>query len=729
MEYCQNVKNGYILRSLNNSITVELVSEKGVIFYTVKKDGVVKYRKARLGITIGKEENSHVDYTYGNTIREVSEKVVKDRKFIVYGKNEDRVENSVHYSVSVVNGQTEYCLDVRVFNNGVAIRYVFPDNAGLYVFNESTEFILAKKSKVYASFGCRHPQCNTALNGRDALCYECTYDEYDAKKRFRASERVKRIDKSSEDRFYDYILTPMAVKFNDGTFGAILESDVVNYYGSNLYPFGNYKFGLNTLAGGGRFETFKVEGKVVSPFRILVIENDLNGLYLNGIVDAVVTRADGDFSFVQPGRSAWHWHAEVMRNRRLDFDMAKEYTLAAAKMGFEYNILDGGWRKMRAEKDGKVYDEKALLKILCKVGDKYGVKQICWGGYLHKELNEYSFEEKGDRDISTKDFIDMISECGAAGAKIDFFRSEFNMVGGVNMYERILQYGLSKRLVFNFHGATKPSGQSAKYPNELSREGIRGMENYFYSPVSYGDIAYAFTTLTFVRGIAGHGDWTPFINDGIGLASILLTDSPMNAISATATDLLLSPAKEFIKSMPSSFNKTVVLKDSEFKKFVAMAKEKDGTWFVAGINNTGKEYAHTVRLKDFVSDNTTWHVEIFYDSPEGLRREERVVSYYDEFTFNIPDKRGYVLRASRLHLNYYGGEIDGAVEILSRDGEVVYYTTDDTDPFTSSTRKEYTRKIQLEKSCYLRACLLKDGAVISRFRYRFNKIDENDFEV
>jgi alpha-glucosidase len=718
-------KSEYELYSPNKSVLVELSCIKSALYYSVKKDGRARYGKSKLGMIIGKTDSLPVDLLYGNEIVYFKETEVKGREFTVYGRCEKRVENSVHYEVGVKNGDINYTLDIRVFDDGVAFRYEFTPDAGIYVFGEHTEFALEKKSTVYASFGCRHPQCNTALNGRDALCYECTYDEYDPKKPLVASERVKRIDKSNENRFYDYVLTPMTVNFSDGTFGAILESDVVNYYGSNLRPLGGYRFGLNTLAGRGRFETFKVKGAIKTPFRVLLVNDDLNGLYNNSIVNAVVEPSGGDFLYVKPGRSAWHWHVEVMRNRRLDFDMAKEYTIAAAKMGFEYNILDGGWRRMKENIDGKEHDEKDLLKILCHLGDKYGVGQICWGGYLHDELNPKSFTDKGKCDISTKDFIDMIADCGAKGAKIDFFRGEHDMAGGVNMYEDILKYGADKKLVFNFHGATKPSGQAAKYPNELSREGIRGMENYFYSPASYFDIAYAFTTLTFVRGLAGHGDWTPFIHDGIGLATLVLTDSPMNVISATNEDLLNSPAKEFIKSLPSSFDRTVVLKDTEFKKFVAMAKEKDGNWFVAGINHNQANYSHTVRLKDFVPDGTTWHVEIYYDTESGLRREERVVSYYDEFTFNLPADRGYVIRVDRLHLNRFGGEIDGAVEILSRDGDAVYYTIDDTDPISSKSRKLYQKKITLENSCYLRACVLKEGVPLAKIRYRFNKIESD----
>lgn len=731
MSFYKLTKFGYTLYSPDGSIAVNLFCEKGTISYEVRNGKKIRYKKSPLGVTIGKTEDSPVDYSYGNEIVEVEDTAVSDREFTVLGRAEKRTETSIRYIVTIRNGTTDYQLHFTVFNNGVAFRYVFPEIAGLYVFGESTEFGLSKRSKVYASFGCRHPGCNTKLNGRDTLCYECTYDEYDPSKKFRASDYEIEHDwlnfrGQKYDRFFDYLLTPMTVRFKDGTYGAILESDVVNYYGSNLRPLGAYRFGLNTLHGGGRFETFKVEKAVKTPMRVLLLEKDLDGLYNNGIVNAVVERADGDFSFVKAGKSTWHWHVESVRNHRITYEMLKKYTLAAIKMGFEYNIIDAGWRRLTKTEDGKTYGAKELIGTLCKVSDSFGVKQILWAGYINNELNPESFDEKGECSYSTREFIDSLCEYGAAGAKIDFFRGEHHMAGGVNMYEKILEYGKDKKLVFNFHGATKPTGQSAKYPNELSREGIKGMENYVYSPSSYPDIARAFCTLTFVRGLAGHGDWTPFVQDGIGLATVILTDSPLNAISATAEDLLDHPAREFIKSIPTTFEKTHILSESEFGKFISVVKEADGAYFFAGINNTGKTFHQKVEFERFLPKNTSWQVELWFDTPSGLKSENRTIGELDVLEIVIPDCRGYAMRVSRLDLNYYGGEVTGDVEFYIRDGEEVYYTLDDTDPCTSDTRIKYGGAFKIERSCYLTACLLKDEEKIAGLRHRFNVLPPED---
>ena len=714
------------LVSLNRKISVAVTEEDGRIFYEIYENGEVKFEKSPLGISVGKNQTEYEDYSVNNKIKSVAFREIKNRKFIVYGRQEQREENCIEYTVTVSHLDLEYKIVFKVFDNGVAFRYIFNKEQGLFVFSESTEFSLPKESKVYATFGCRNPNCNTKLNGYDALCYESTYAEYDPKERFTPTEYVREKDCLTNEEHFNYVLFPMTIKYKDGSFGALMESEVYNYLGSNLYPFGGYRFGLNTVAGGGRFKAFEVKDCVKTPWRVCALGKTLNELYNNGIIDAVVEKSGRDFSFVNPGRSAWHWHVQALWGNWLHavggYEMLEEYTKTAGKLGFEYNIFDEGWQKIYSEKDGKALEYKESVRNLVELGKKYGVWQVLWTGFIHNYMNHTNFYEKGSAVQSVKEILDEISSLGAAGAKVDFFRSESDIYAGVNMYEYVLDYCAEKGLVCDLHGSTKPTGLSAKFPNELSREGIRGMENYKYNTAYYPDIAYGFTTLTFVRGIAGHGDWTPFVADGIGLATILLTDSPLNAISATCEELLTHPAKELIKSMPTSFTKTVVLPESEFGKFISMAKEKDGNWWIAGINNTDKPIKQTIKFGDYFGKGD-FQYELWTDTDRGLYRTFDQLQDKHSITIEIPPYRGYAGRVSRLALNYYGGEITDKVILKEWSGGEIYYTLDDSDPENSNTRIRQTKPIKLERSCYLRACLIKDGQVLAKLRYRFNKIE------
>lgn len=72
------------------------------------------------------------------------------------------------------------------------------------------------------------------------------------------------------------------------------------------------------------------------------------------------------------------------------------------------------------------------------------------------------------------DLFETFEKWGVKGVKIDFMdRSDQWMV---NFYERVAHEAAKHHLFVDFHGAFKPAGLEYKYPNVLSYEGVRGME-------------------------------------------------------------------------------------------------------------------------------------------------------------------------------------------------------------------------------------------------------------
>ncbi|MDF2544710.1 MAG: Alpha-glucosidase, family, partial [Herbinix sp.] len=57
-----------------------------------------------------------------------------------------------------------------------------------------------------------------------------------------------------------------------------------------------------------------------------------------------------DTSWIEPGRSAWSWLTDYGNSLGTP-DAMYTYTLNAAKLGFEYNIIDEGWTKWQNYKD------------------------------------------------------------------------------------------------------------------------------------------------------------------------------------------------------------------------------------------------------------------------------------------------------------------------------------------------------------------------------------------
>src|SRR5204862_7780123 len=87
-----------------------------------------------------------------------------------------------------------------------------------------------------------------------------------------------------------------------------------------------------------------------------------------------------------------------------------------------------------------------------------------------------------------------------AGIKIDFFDQEAKEV--IDLYQAILRETAEFHLLVDFHGANKPAGESRTWPNEMTREGVYGLEHRAQTWARHD------TTIPFTRYLAGPGAFT-----------------------------------------------------------------------------------------------------------------------------------------------------------------------------------------------------------------------------
>ena len=99
------------------------------------------------------------------------------------------------------------------------------------------------------------------------------------------------------------------------------------------------------------------------------------------------------------------------------------------------------------------------------------------------------------------DLFKTFNEWGVKGLKIDFMdRSDQWMV---NFLRTVAREAAKHHLFVDFHGSFKPAGLEYKYPNVLSYEGVRGMEQM---GGCYPDNSLY---LPFMRNAVGPMDYTP----------------------------------------------------------------------------------------------------------------------------------------------------------------------------------------------------------------------------
>jgi len=167
--------------------------------------------------------------------------------------------------------------------------------------------------------------------------------------------------------------------------------------------------------------------------------------------------------------------------------------------------------------------------------------------------------------------------------------------------------------MINFHGANKPAGESKRWPNEMTREGIYGLEHR--KMPAWG----AFNaTFPFVRMLAGHADYTPVVfgerrketSWAHQIASAAILTSPLMVYGAHPASLLSNPAAEMIKALPSVWDETRVLAPSEIGELALYARRSGAQWFIAAMNGPAER---TVRVDLGFLPNTSYKALIVRD--------------------------------------------------------------------------------------------------------------------
>ena len=222
-----------------------------------------------------------------------------------------------------------------------------------------------------------------------------------------------------------------------------------------------------------------------------------------------------------------------------------------------------------------------MIRELVDYSAPLGVKIWVWKAYP---------DDRGVDGIQTPErlqaFLKKCRETGVAGVKIDYFYDESQQV--VRFYEDALKEAAKYQLMVDFHGADKPTGLNRTFPNELTREGIRGLE-------IRGPWATHNTILPFTRYLAGPADFTPVTFSPKRLsetswchqvATAVIFTSPFLCYGVDPEQLLANPACDMVKSIPAVWDETIVLPGSEIGQMVLFARRKGDVWFVAGICNS-----------------------------------------------------------------------------------------------------------------------------------------------
>jgi len=619
------------------SITIEL-SDK--IYYTVSAGSNQLLARNHLALSLS-DDTMGVHPKLLSVKKTEGNEVIKPYIALKFSTVENR------YKGLLLTFKGDYAVEFRAFDDGVAYRFITAKKGDIAVMNED--------------FSINFPG-NYLLHLQQNNGFKTSYEEL--------YQHVESGNWTAQDKMADL---PALIDTRQQYKILISESDLSDYPGMFLkgtgkgaeatFPKAPLEFGpdgdrsLKIVRSADYIA--KTTGARTFPWRYFVITKDDRQLMANTMTLKLASKSViSDPSWITPGQASWEWWndaspygPDVNFVAGYNLETYKYYIDFAAKYGIKYIVMDEGWAKSTT--DPYTPNPKVDVKELIRYGKTKNVDIILWLTWLtvhnHKELFA-TFEEWGIK-----------------GVKIDFMdRSDQWMV---NYYEDVVKEAAKHHVFVDFHGAFKPSGLEYKYPNLLSYEGVRGLEqmNGCYPDNSI--------YLPFMRNAVGPMDFTPgaMINmqpeynratrpnasaNGTRcnqLAMYVLFESGVQMLCDNPT-LYYRNAEctEFITSVPTTWDETKPLA-ATVGEVAVTAKRKVDDWFIGGMTNSKEEKREVEVDLSFLTKGISYTMTYFEDGINAgkqamdYRKKTRVVTAGDKVMITMVRNGGW---AAKLTVNH-----------------------------------------------------------------------------
>lgn len=597
--------------SPDRHLTFEWRAGDTALTYRVMRDGVVVLDWSRAGIVV-----DGVELAAGAAIGTTGTVTTTNRDYPVRGVHATAHERSTNaFYGGVSRTGTRFSFTVRIFNDGVGFRFEVP-GTGSRTPDEASTFVLPAGSTTW------------------------THDLHMHYEAVNVKRRVEDVPAG------DWAAPPLTYQLpGSGGYASITEAALTNYAGMALQADGHggyaarlghahpvsYPYALRYPAESVlRLEKpAAIDGPITTPWRVVIVSPDLNGLVNNDIVHNLAPPADPtifpkglETDWITPGRAVWRY----LDGGDNTYEGLKGFTDLAARLGFEHHVVEGVWRQWTPEQ----------LKAFVDYARERHV-----GIWLWKHSRELQTAEQ------RTEFFELCRRNGVVGAKVDFFDHEAKEV--VDLYEAILREGARYHLMFDFHGANKPTGLDRTWPNELTREAIYGFEHRGTAPWGPHN-----TTVPFTRFLAGSADYTPTVFGDRRretswphqIATAVLFTSALLVYGGHPQSFLDNPAVDILRAIPSTWDETIVLPPSAIGEVAVMARRKGRDWFLAAANGADARTLH-VPLAFLGSGGFT--ALMARDDPANaaaMKIDRATVSARDTLTIDLRTGGGVVARLS-----------------------------------------------------------------------------------
>lgn len=474
----------------------------------------------------------------------------------------------------------------RVYNNGVAFRYKFPNTSGrgLSITDEATGYVIPTGT------------------ARWMQPFDQSYENFYP---LNTGE-----DKAGGDWGY-----PALYKVNDKPLWVLISEAGITSQNcaarlSNKQNTGLYK--VSYPAAKKNWHGGVVSGLPwKSQWHVLVVGALHDLVESTLITDVSEPSVIKDTKWIEPGSAAWIYWANNHGSK--DYKKVVEYVDLAEKMKWPYVLIDWEWDVM--QNGGTIKDALSYAR-------NKGIKTLLW----YNSGTEWLGATPADRLLThekREQEFSWLKEMGVSGIKVDFFAGDQQDM--MKYYMEILENAAKYTLLVNFHGATVPRGWTRTYPNLMSTEAVYGAEWYNNAGVLTNKAASHNTTLPFTRNIIGSMDYTPvtFSNSQhehktsfaheLALAVVFESGIQHFADRPTAYYDLAEGPRKFLMHFPTTWDETKLINGYP-GEMVVIARRKGKLWYVAGLN--GKDASQTLDVNLRFLGNSEYSFQIFGDGAD-----------------------------------------------------------------------------------------------------------------
>jgi hypothetical protein len=317
----------------------------------------------------------------------------------------------------------------------------------------------------------------------------------------------------------------------------------------------------------------------------------------------------------KPGRYTWSWL--IWQDGSICYDDQVKFIDLAAKMGYEYVLVDNWW-------DTQIGYER--MEQLSRYAQSKGVSLMLW-------YNSNGFENNApqgprnvmNRPIARKKAMAWMQKIGVKGIKVDFFAGDKQHT--MQLYEDILSDANDYGLQVIFHGCTLPRGWERLYPNYVGSEAALASENVFFTEEAARREGYDMAMHPFGRNAVASFDWggvmmnrmmskdnksrhQRFTSDVFEMATAITNQCSVNCVEVTPNviDELPDFEKEFLKTIPTTWDETRFI-DGYPTKYAVLARRHADKWLVGGINGTDEPMTLTLNLPMLAGKTVDYYVD------------------------------------------------------------------------------------------------------------------------